>query len=137
MRAMFAGLAAAAVTAVMAFGANPAALAGPVPDGTSAPTLIGMINSSGEAMVKQGLTGSWTNEHSGVEQVAVAGDPTNGPLIGIVTTGDQALVKEGSLSAGWTTVDGSDVRNMAIASDATHGPLIAVVTWNGELLVKE
>jgi hypothetical protein len=68
---------------------------------TAAPTLIGMINSSGEAMVKQGLTGSWNNEHSGVEQVALAGDPTNGPLIGIVTTGDQALVKEGSLSAGW------------------------------------
>ena len=29
------------------------------------------------------MTSAWTNEHSDVEQVAAAGDPANGPLIGV------------------------------------------------------
>ncbi len=96
-----------------------------------------MVNGSGEAMAKPGMTSGWINEHSDVEQVAVAGDPANGPLIGIVTDSGAALVKEGSLSAGWNTEVSSNVRAIAVATDATHGPLIAVLLWSGELMVKK
>jgi hypothetical protein len=92
------------------------------------------VRGRSQNLVKQGITSAWASEHSDVEQVAVAGDPANGPLIGVVTDSGAAL---GSLSAGWTTEVSSNVRAIAVASDATHGPLIAVLLWSGEPMVKE
>jgi hypothetical protein len=64
---MIAGLAVAAVTTALALAAGPAALAGPAPDGEAAPLLIGMVNGSGEAMVKEGsLSAGWTVENTEV-----------------------------------------------------------------------
>jgi hypothetical protein len=86
MRRVIATLAVAAAVLAAGGAAAPGALAAPDGGGQSAaPLLIGMVSGSGEAMVKQDMDSPWNDEHSDVEQVAVAGDPTNGPLVGIVT----------------------------------------------------
>ena len=100
MRRVTAILATAAAVLAAGGAVAPGALAAPAGGGPdAAPLLIGMVNGSGEAMVKQGMSSSWNDEHSDAEQVAVAGDSANGPLIGIVTDSGAALVKEGSLTA--------------------------------------
>lgn len=101
MRRLIAILATAAAVLAAGGGVAPGALAAPAGGGqAAAPLLIGMVSGSGEAMVKQGMSSLWNDEHSDVEQVAVAGDPANGSLIGIVTDSGAALVKEGSLYRG-------------------------------------
>src|ERR1700734_4112950 len=120
MRRVTAILATAAAVLAAGGAVAPGALAAPAGGPDAAPLLIGMVNGSGEAMVKQGMSSSWNDEHSDAEQVAVAGDSANGPLIGIVTDSGAALVKEGSLTASWNDEVGSNVRAIAVASDATH-----------------
>jgi hypothetical protein len=74
MRRVIAILATAAAVLTAGGALAPGALAAPAGGGpAAAPLLIGMVNGSGEAMVKQGMTSAWTDEHSDVEQVAVAG----------------------------------------------------------------
>jgi hypothetical protein len=116
--------------------------------------LIGIVNGSGQAAVKEGMSSSWDDEYNGAKQVAVATDPKNGPLIAVLTDSGEVLVKEGSLTATWTTetittttTSGGTTTTttgpitgalqVAVASDASNGPLIAVLTGSGQLLVKE
>lgn len=66
---------------------------------------------------------------------ALASDPTNGPLIAVLPSNGAALVKEGSLSAGWDT-EHTNVYQLAVASDPTNGSLIAVNT-DSSALIKE
>jgi len=56
----------------------------------------------------------------------VASDTANGPLIGVVTTGGEALVKEGGPATAWTDED-SGVSQLSLGSDPTSGPLIGVL----------
>jgi hypothetical protein len=70
-----------------------------------------------------------------VRQVAIASDPTNGPLIAVLTNSGSVQAKGGALDAPWISeLDG--VRQMAVASDAVHGPLVALVTNDGRVLAK-
>lgn len=74
----------------------------------------------------------------------MASDPDNGPLIGLVTSSGpnefEALVKEGSLTAGWNH-EFADVNSVTLASDRVHGPLIGVLPFAGsntsDAMVKE
>jgi hypothetical protein len=69
-------------------------------------------------------------------QPALAGGGT-APLIGIVTTSEHALVKDGSLTAGWND-EHSNVHDISVASDPTNGPLIGIVEGKDfTALVKE
>jgi hypothetical protein len=79
------------------------------------------------------VAGSLTGTFS---DIAVASDPTNGPLIAGVTTGNVLDVKEGSTGSPWND-EYSNVTQVAVASDPTNGPLIAAVLSNGTVIVKE
>lgn len=69
----------------------------------------------GELLVKQGsLSAAWNDEYSGVNQVAVATDTANGPLIATLTAQGEMLVKEGTLTAGWDT-EHTDTDQVAVA----------------------
>jgi hypothetical protein len=82
-------------------------------------------------------SGSWSYKVIGVVH-APSGSGSQGasPLLGVLTTGGQALVKDGSLSAPWVT-ETSGVAQVAVANDAANGPLVAVLTTGGQVLVKE
>jgi len=71
----------------------------------------------------------------------VASDPTNGPLIAVLTSGGDAYAKEGSLTAPtwYDEYNGTRVGPyaLAVASDPTNGPLIAVVDTSGTAWAKE
>jgi hypothetical protein len=58
--------------------------------------------------------GRQVHEYSGVAEVAVASDPTHGPLIAAVTDSGELLVKEGSLTASWDS-EHSDTSQVAVA----------------------
>src|ERR1700689_1436310 len=74
MRGVIAILATAAAGAGGGGAVGPGALAAPAGGGpAAAPLLIGMVNGSGEAMVKQCMTSACGTEHSDGEQGAVAG----------------------------------------------------------------
>jgi hypothetical protein len=75
-------------------------------------------------------------EQTGVQSVAVASDPTYGPLIAIVDSNGSAWAKEGSLTAGWT-MEQTGVQSVAVASDPTNGPLIAILDTRGSIWAKE
>src|ERR1700721_418337 len=110
----------ATVAAVLTAGgaAAPGALAAPAGGGQSAaPLLIGMVSGSGEAMVKQDMDSPWNDEYSDVEQVAVASDPVNGPLIAVTNGTGEVLVKQGSLSAGWNDEWPDNAAYVVVASD--------------------
>jgi hypothetical protein len=104
------------------------------------PALIGVLTDTGtsdDALVKQGaLNAPWTGEYDGTDQIVVATDAVNGPLIGVVTGNGVAYVKEGGLSAPWVE-EATNVSQLALASDPANGPLIGVVTYGGEAYVKE
>jgi surface antigen len=103
----------------------------------SAPPVIGVVTSSGDALAKEGsLSARWTDEYNGATEVAVASDSVNGPLIAVVTSSGEVLVKEGSLSAPWTD-EYNGATEVAVASDPVNGPLIAVLTSSGSVLAKE
>jgi hypothetical protein len=113
--------------------ANGCVQSSPVPSPAS--PLIGVL-AGGNALVKVGgLATAWTSEDSGVSQVAVATDPTHGPLIGVLTSSGDAYVKEGGLSTPWVH-EYNGVKQIAIASDPVNGPLIAVLTTGGEVFAK-
>jgi hypothetical protein len=76
-------------------------------------------------------SGGWTYPVDGVVHAPVAAPP----LVGIDSSGT-VLVKEGGLSAPWTTEYGG-VSQIAVASAPTNGPLIAVLTSAGTVLAKE
>ncbi|MER6257130.1 ricin-type beta-trefoil lectin domain protein [Streptomyces sp. NPDC001584] len=85
-----------------------------------------------------GLTSqnNWVTEWSlGVTSIAVAIDPTNGPVIGVVSNG-VAYAKQGDLRAEWVTETGSGVTSIAVATDEKNGPLIAVLA-NGVVSAKQ
>ncbi|WP_236654527.1 GDSL-type esterase/lipase family protein, partial [Streptacidiphilus anmyonensis] len=67
--------------------------------------------------------------------LALASDPTHGPLIGVLGKDGNDYVKEGGLSADWVTEYGS-VGQAALASDTTDGPVIAVGT-GGDAYAKQ
>ncbi len=100
------------------------------------PALVGVLI-GGVAYVKEGgLSAPWVDEYSGVSQIAVASDPVNGPLIGVLTTGGVLYVKEGGLSAPWVK-EATGVSQIAVASDPVNGPLIGMVTTGGVAYAKE
>jgi serine protease len=98
--------------------------------------LTGVLTSGGTVLAKAGgLATAWNQESSGVSQVAVATDSSNGPLIGTLTSDGEAFATQSLLN---TPVDEyAGVKEVAVASDPVNGPLIAVVTTGGEALVKE
>ena len=103
----------------------------------AAPSVIGTLTNGGTVLAKEGgLGAAWVTEYSGVSQIAVASDGTNGPLIAVLTNGGTVLAKEGGLGAAWVT-EYSGVSQIAVASDGTNGPLIAVLTNGGTVLAKE
>ena len=70
----------------------------------------------------------------------MASDPTNGPLIAVLTARGIVYAKEGSLTAGWVeefTGAEDEPYALAVASDPTNGPLIAVVDTSGNAWAKE
>jgi hypothetical protein len=72
--------------------------------------------------------------------VAVASDPTNGPLIAVLTTGGAVYAKEGLLAPTWyDEYNGTEVEPyaLAVASDPTNGPLIGVVDASNTAWAKE
>jgi hypothetical protein len=71
-----------------------------------------------------------------VTQIAVAGDPVNGPLIGEVADDGTAWVQGGGLTSGWIQTPYTGVTDIAVASDPTNGPLIGVIA-NGVAYVEE
>jgi hypothetical protein len=126
-------------------------------DPTNGP-LIAVLDGDENVWVKEGsLTAAWsevsalsgtttTGPIDGAEAVAVASDPTNGPLIAVLDNDRNLWVKEGSLTAPWTEeTNGSTsttgpsgvVLRVAVASDATNGPLIAVEDENASVWAKE
>ena len=74
-----------------------------------------------------------------MEQLTLASDATNGPLIGIISSTGEAMAKEGSLGAGWDDEYGN-VASISVGSDPVNGPLIGVQDIedgpDGPLLVK-
>jgi hypothetical protein len=112
---------------------NGCAQSSPVPSPAS--PLTGVLV-GGEALAKVGgLSTDWTNENSGISQIALATDPTRGPLIGVLTTAGDAYVKEGGLSSPWVH-EYNGVKQIALATDPVNGPLIAVLTTSGEVFAK-
>jgi hypothetical protein len=126
-------------------------------DPTNGP-LIAVLDGNGNVWVKEGsLAAAWsevsaysnsttTGPIDGAEAVAVASDPTNGPLIAVRDNDGNLWVKEGSLAAPWTeeandsastTGPYGAVLRVAVASDATNGPLIAVEDENASVWAKE
>ena len=73
--------------------------------------------------------------------MAVASDPTNGPLIAVIDDRGNVWAKEGSLTAPWVEeYSGSGAaapEAVSVASDPTNGPLIAVSTAGGVVYAKE
>ncbi len=59
-----------------------------------------------------------------------------GPLIGVLTTKGEAMVKQGALTAPWDD-EFAGVAQLVVATDPTHGPLIGVLTTKGEAMVKQ
>jgi hypothetical protein len=99
------------------------------------PMLVAVVNGKKELLAKsESLSGSWVNQGGGIESVSIASDPTNGPLIGVVTSACEARVKVG-LTGAWTTVE-SGVKEIDVATDSKNGPLIGVLTNSGKSLVK-
>jgi hypothetical protein len=50
--------------------------------------LTGVLTSGGAVQAKAGsLAAAWTDEISGVSQLSLGSDPTNGPLIGVLISG--------------------------------------------------
>jgi hypothetical protein len=70
---------------------------------------------------------SWLLEFGGATVVSVASDPTNGPLIAVLS-GTTVYAKEGSMTgATWTTeLTGASSPALSVASDATNGLVIGV-----------
>ena len=69
----------------------------------SAVPVVGALTSSGTVLAKEGgLKAPWVTETTGAAQVAVASDPANGPLLGVLS-GNTVLAKEGGLKAPWVT----------------------------------
>ena len=100
------------------------------------PALVGVVI-GGVAYVKEGgLSAPWVQEYSGVSQLAVASDPVNGPLIGVLTTGGVLYVKEGSLYAPWVK-EATGVSQISLASDPVNGPVIGMVTTGGVAYVTD
>jgi hypothetical protein len=100
------------------------------------PALIGVLN-GGTAYVKEGgLSAPWVAEASGISEMAVATDPRNGPLIGVLTTDGTVWVKEGGLSAPWVQ-EATGISQLAVATDPVNGPLIGVLSTGGIADVKE
>jgi serine protease len=98
--------------------------------------LTGVLTSGGTVLAKAGsLAAAWNQESSGVSQVAVATDSTNGPLIGTLTSDGEAFATQSLLNTPVHEYTG--VKEVAVASDPVNGPLIGVVTTGGEVLVKE
>ncbi len=77
-------------------------------------------------MAKQGsVNGAWTTEWAtGASKIAVASDPTNGPLIAVFN-GSSVYAKEGSMT-GATWTEETTAGLVSVASDATNGLLIGV-----------
>ena len=95
-------------------------------------SLLGVIDRSGNALVKQGgLSAPWVTQYGGVAQMAVASDPVNGPLIAVLTGGGEVFAKEGA-SGAWIE-EFSGAVQVAVASDPARGPLLAVLTAGGEV----
>ena len=91
------------------------------------PLRIGVLNTAGAAIVKEGALGSaWVTEYSGVRQLAVTHN-----RVAVLTTSGDALVKQGGLSGAWVT-ECSGVKQLAVTDDR-----IAVLTTAGDALVKE
>jgi hypothetical protein len=98
--------------------------------------LTSVLTSSGAVLAKAGsLTAAWNQESSGVSQIAVATDSTNGPLFGELTSDGEAFATPSLLNTPVHEYTGA--QEVAVASDPVNGPLIAVLTTGGELLVKE
>jgi hypothetical protein len=76
-------------------------------------------------------------ERTDVFRLALASDSVNGPLIGVVTSGTVALVKEGSLSARWTVEYTGAAAMITLGSAASGGPLIGIESSPGAPLVKQ
>jgi len=89
---------------------------------------------NGTLYVKEGnIRGAWVNEGSGIKDVSVATDPTNGLVLGALTTAGHALVKKG-LYGEWVD-EASGVTSLKVATDPANGPLIGVLS-GGHALVK-
>jgi formaldehyde-activating enzyme involved in methanogenesis len=138
---------------------------------TATPPLIATIagnstasaTGSGSLWAKDGaLNSAWTAESTNSASttgpsraagpMAVAADPTNGPLIATVDEDGNLWAKEGSLTAKWTeeinfgvssttgptgATGVTGAQGPAVASDPTNGPLIAVLDGAGNVWAKE
>jgi hypothetical protein len=97
------------------------------------PAVIGEVSTSGQFDVKEGVSGTWTEEAGGVKSIAIA-PGKSGPVIGEVSTSGQFDVKEG-VSGTWTEETGG-VASIAIAQ-GSNGPVIGEVSTSGQFDVKE
>lgn len=75
--------------------------------------MIGEQKTNGDFLAKEGSLGAArAGESSAIQSIALASDPTNGPLIGELNTKRRILCQAGSLGAAWTLEGGE---NQAIA----------------------
>ncbi|MFI8461837.1 hypothetical protein [Kitasatospora sp. NPDC085464] len=109
---------------------NPAKQISVASDGTNG-AVVGEVDPSGNAWVQEGSGSRIQLPYTGVSRIAVASDPTNGPLVAILVNGT-AYAYQGS--AGGLTSAGNGgaersggVTSVAVATDPTHGPSISVL----------
>ncbi|WP_412030197.1 M12 family metallopeptidase [Deinococcus yunweiensis] len=97
------------------------------PQTTTSALRVGVIDSGGRALVREGaLDSPWVELLANAKQIALSG-----LRIGVVTADGRALVKEGSLDATWVEV-ATDVKQIVL-----YDGRIGVVRASGEALVKE
>ncbi len=101
-------------------------------DPTNGQTILA-LQSTGTLLAKQGLTGGWVTEDTGVNSAAIASDPANGVTI-LALKGTTLLAKKG-LTGGWVT-EHTDVKSFAVASDSINGITILALLSTGTLLAK-
>jgi Trypsin len=103
--------------------------------GPRTPLVIAVITANKELYVKTGgLSGEWVYEASGIQSVSVASDPSNGIVIGAITTSGSAIVKQG-LYGQWVEL-ASAAKAIDVATDSAHGPLIGLLTSTDQAFVK-
>jgi hypothetical protein len=105
--------------------------------GAPAPPVLGMLTNSGVFNAKQGSLGTeWLQQSEGIKAIAVASDPTNGPLVVELSNSGVVYAKQGSLGAEWVQIS-EGIKAIAAASDPVNGPLIGVLTNSGVFFAKQ
>jgi hypothetical protein len=101
--------------------------------------VLGVNDTNGNFYAKEGgLGATWVKEAgAGIKAIAVASDPTNGPLLGHLDASGNFYAKEGGLGATWIKEAGPGIKAIAVASDPTNGPLLAFLDASGNFYAKE